>query len=256
MVNLERRDGIAILTLAHGQANTFDLELCEALTARFAECREPWCRAVVITGQGTIFSAGVDLLRVVDEGAPYIRRFLPALSDAFEAAFTYPRPLVAAVNGHAIAGGCILACTADRRLMARGDGRIGVPELLVGVPFPPVPLEIVRFAAAAESAADLLLGGATVKADAALQCRLVDAVVDSDMLLTGALAAAETMAARPAAAFAITKEQLRAPALGRMRAGRARWDFEIERLWAAPETIAAIRDYVSRTFKKNPSTNG
>jgi enoyl-CoA hydratase len=250
MIAFDRHDNIALLTLTHGKANAFDLELCEALSSRFRECREPWCAAVVMTGQGSIFSAGVDLLRVVAEGAPYVHRFLPALSDALEAVFTHPRPVVAAVNGHAIAGGCILACAADRRLMARGEGRIGVPELIVGVPFPPVPLEVVRFAARAESAGDLLLGGATVKADAALDYGLVDVVVDADALRDGAIAAAETLASRPAAAFTITKEQLRAPAVERMRAGRVRWDRDIERLWASPDTLEAIKRYIDRTFKK------
>lgn len=250
MINLERHDGIAILTLAHGKANAFDLELCGALIARFAECRDSSCRAVVITGRGSIFSAGVDLLRVLNEGAAYIARFLPALSDAFESIFAFPKPLVAAVNGHAIAGGCILACAADRTLMARGDGRIGVPELLVGVPFPPVPLEIVRFAMAPQSASDILLGGATLTADAAQPYGLVGTVVDADALLAGAIAAAESLASRPAAAFAMTKEQLRAPALERMRAGRVRRDNQVEALWAAPETLAAIRHYVDRTFRR------
>src|SRR5262249_43491029 len=143
---LERRGSVALLTLAHGKANALDLELCEAIRVRVEECQASWCRAIVITARGSIFSAGVDLLRVVREGAPYVRRFLPALSRALETTFVGPRPVVAAVNGHAIAGGCILARAADRRLMARGAGRIGVPELLVGVPFPPVPLEIMRFA--------------------------------------------------------------------------------------------------------------
>ena len=58
-------------------------------------------------------------------------------------ALTFPKPLVAAVNGHAIAGGCILAATCDRRIMAEGNGRIGVPELVVGVPFPALPLQIM-----------------------------------------------------------------------------------------------------------------
>ena len=250
MVNLERHNNIAILTLVHGKANAFDLELCETLIQRFDECRQGPYAAVVVTGRATIFSAGVDLLRVLNDGAPYVAKFLPALSDAFETIFTFPKPLVAAVNGHAIAGGCILACAADRRLMARTDGRIGVPELLVGVPFPAVPLEIVRFAVAPQFASDLLLGGATLTADAAQPCGLVDAVVTPDALLGGAITAAETLASRPPAAFAITKQQLRAPTVERMRAGRARWDRDVESLWAAPETLAAIRGYIDRTFRK------
>ena len=61
----------------------------------------------------------------------------------FQTLLTFPKPAVAAVNGHAIAGGCIIAAACDHRVMADGTGRIGVPELMVGVPFPSLPLEIV-----------------------------------------------------------------------------------------------------------------
>lgn len=250
MIELDRRGGTAVLTLAHGKASAFDVELCEALIARFKECEASWCTAVVVTGRGSIFSAGVDLVRLVEEGAPYLSRFLPVLSDAFEQAFAFAKPLVAAVNGHAIAGGCILACTADRRLMARGPGRIGLPELLVGVAFPPVPLEIVRFAVNPRMAPDLLFNGATLQADAAVEAGLVDVAVDADALLGSAIAAAEAMASRPPAAFAVTKQQLRAPALERMHAGRRALDHRIDEIWCSQATIDAVRGYIARTFKK------
>src|SRR4051794_2691594 len=105
MIDLQRRGGIAILTLAHGKASAFDAELCEALIARFNESEADWCQAVVVTGRGAIFSAGVDLVRVVNDGAAYVSRFLPILSDAFQQIFAFPKPVIAAVNGHAIAGG-------------------------------------------------------------------------------------------------------------------------------------------------------
>ena len=101
-------------------------------------------RAVIVTGTGSIFSAGVDLVRISAEGEGYVRRFLPALHRMFEAAFNLPKPLVAAVNGHAMAGGCVLACCADMRIAARGNGRIGITEMLVGVPFPALAFEVMR----------------------------------------------------------------------------------------------------------------
>ena len=72
-----------------------------------------------------------------------MRSFLPALSAAFLAVFCSGKPVVAAVNGHAIAGGAILACACDRRVMDDSGGQFGVTELRVGVPFPPVALEIL-----------------------------------------------------------------------------------------------------------------
>src|SRR5262249_58826582 len=138
--------------------------------------------------------AGVDLVRMTKEGAPYVRAFLPALSRSFETLFSLLKPVVAAVNGHAIAGGCIIACAADRRLMARDAGRIGIPELLVGVPFPVVPLEIMRFAAA-RHLPSLAYTGITCGADEAQRNGLVDVVVDGEQLLDEAIQVAETLAA-------------------------------------------------------------
>ena len=146
MIELVEQDGVGVLRLAHGKVNAMSIEFCEALTARFAEISS--ARAVVMTASGRTFSAGVDLVRLLEGGAPYVRKFLPVLSGMFAAVFSHPAPVVAAINGHAIAGGCVLACAADKRLMARDGGRIGVTELLVGVPFPPAAMEIMRCAAA------------------------------------------------------------------------------------------------------------
>ncbi len=140
MIELTRRGGVAILRMAHGKANALDLEFCDALTRQLDECRQSPDRAIVLTGTGRMFSAGVDLLRLVDGGAVYVREFLPAVCRTFEALFSLMKPVVAAINGHAIAGGCVIACAADYRMMAREPGRIGISELLVGVPFPVVPL--------------------------------------------------------------------------------------------------------------------
>src|SRR5258707_11749875 len=120
------------------------LDFCEALTARFAAVSS--ARAVVLTGTGAIFSAGVDLLRLLEGGAPYIRKFLPALSTMLATVFSHPAPVVAAINGHAIAGGCVLACAADRRLVVRDGGRSGLTEFPVGVPFPSSAMVIKRCA--------------------------------------------------------------------------------------------------------------
>ena len=155
------------------------LELCDALTAQLDECARSDAGALVLTGDGRMFSAGVDLVRIVNGGAAYVRAFLPSLNRMLETLFSLPKPVVAAVNGHAIAGGCVIACAADYRMMAREPGRIGIPELLVGVPFPVVPLEIMRFAVPPQYLQALAYRGLTLTADLALQHGLVDAVVDA-----------------------------------------------------------------------------
>jgi enoyl-CoA hydratase len=127
--------------------------------------------------------------------------------------FFLPKLVVAAINGHAIAGGCVLTCCADRRLMARGVGRIGVTELLVGVPFPALAFEIVRAGVPARHLVEFTLGGATYDAAEALALGWVDKIT---------LAAARRLASLSPFAFAQTKTQMRQPVVERLeRSGAA-----------------------------------
>ena len=136
---------------------------------------------VVITGAGRAFSAGVDLRALADGGTDYAGRFVAALSEAFLAIYDHPAPVVAAINGHAIAGGCVLAMCADVRLMS--GGTIGLTELSVGVPFPVAALEICRDAMGI-SAARAALQAKTIDADTALARGWIDAVVSKDELVS------------------------------------------------------------------------
>ncbi|MGH8971902.1 MAG: enoyl-CoA hydratase/isomerase family protein, partial [Acidimicrobiia bacterium] len=167
---------VTVLRLDHGPVSAMDLELLEAIRAELAKCAAD-DSAVVITGTGRAFSAGVDLRRIMDGGADYIDRFLPQLTGMFEDVLRYRRPVVAAVNGHAIAGGCVLMCCADIRLMAAGTARAGVPELLVGVPFPAMGLAAMRVATGDRGIQEVVFTGATYLPEEARQRGLVDEVV-------------------------------------------------------------------------------
>ena len=250
MIDLKIDDGIAVVTIAHGKANVLDVELCEALTKCFEELRASDVKAVVITGQGRMFSAGVDLVRVSSGGADYVRKLLPVMNRMFDAVFFLPKPVVAAVNGHAIAGGCVLTCCADRRLMARGGGRIGVTELLVGVPFPALAFEIVRATVPPRHLAEFTVGGATYEADEALSRGWVDEIMEADALMANVMAAAHRLASLSPVAFAHTKAQMRQPIIERLERSGVAIDKIATEIWVAVETLGHIRDYVARTLKK------
>jgi len=249
MLEISHHADIAVLKIAHGKANALDLELCRHITHRLEELGTSSVEAVVLTGQGGIFSAGVDLLRALDADAAYLRNFLPALRKLFDVTFFYPKPVVAAINGHAIAGGCVLACAADQRLMARGPGRIGVTELLVGLPFPAIALEIMRHAAISIYFREVVFGAGRYPAEAAQARGLVDTVVEPDALLVSAIEAAQSLASLSPAAFALTKSQARQPVLDLLKDSRT-FDAAVDEIWLAPESASRIRDYVSKTFKK------
>ena len=250
MIDLKLADGVAVLMMTHGKANALDIEFCEALAARFAELRTSTAKAAVITGQGKMFSAGVDLKRLSEGGADYIRQFLPALHKLYEAAFFCPKPVVAAINGHAIAGGAVLACCADRRIMGSESGRIGVTEMLVGVPFPTLAFEIVRFAVPALYLQEFAYGGATYMPEDALECGWIDEIAEPSELIENAVAIALELAELSPPAFAQTKMQIRQAVSERLAASGAVTDKAVTDIWTAPETLARIRDYVARTLKK------
>jgi enoyl-CoA hydratase len=233
MIERTDSDGIVTLRLAHGKVSAMDLELCEELRRQLDASRD--ARALILTGTGSSFSAGVDLFRLIDGGAAYLERFWPALSGVLDTLFVFPRPVVAAVNGHAIAGGCFLATSCDYRLMS--GGKIGVPELLVGVPFPLIALDILTFAAGRD-AQQLAYSGATLALEEARGKGLIDEVVEADRLLARALEVAERLAAVPADSFRITKLTLRR---------RQNRDAEALQVWSRPEIHAHIREYLSRT---------
>ena len=104
MITSETRDRVAVVRLEHGKVNAFDVELMRGWISELARLDQADTSAVVLTGTGTVFSAGVELRRLTEGGRNYVKAFLPLLGDAFFKTFTFAKPLVAAVNGHAIAG--------------------------------------------------------------------------------------------------------------------------------------------------------
>ena len=259
MLERTTNDGILTLRLAHRKASALDIELVEALARAVAEAGASDVRAVVLTGNGTIFSAGVDLFRLVGTGAEpmpaeqardYARRFVPAMVQMFVDLFTFPKPLVVAVNGHAIAGGCILTLTGDYRLMATGGGRMGIPEMLVGVPFPPAVIEIVRYAVSPQHLQALMYGARSLTAEEALAMGLVDEVVSLEALPARAMEMARHLASLSPRNFELSKRQLRDVAVGRAKHYANEIDAEVVQLWSDPERHQAIREYLARTVRK------
>jgi enoyl-CoA hydratase len=239
MLDLEERDQITIVRLAHGKVNALDLELLQEIAETFGRLERG--RAVVFTGTGRSFSGGVDLKRILDGGTEYVEVFRPALSAAVKAIFYHTGPVVAAINGHAIAGGCVLAAACDIRFMS--GGTIGLSELLVGVPFPGVPLEIMRYALGPATRRFVLTSQLLSPPDA-LAAGLIDQVTEPEALLETALAEAERLSRITPDVYEFTKLQLQGPARERIDALRQSDDEASTRMWASPAVQEAISGFM------------
>jgi enoyl-CoA hydratase len=236
VTNPEVSDGVKIVRFDHPPVNALDLELLEVIIDSMRNIEGP----VVITGAGRCFSAGVDLRAIVDGGTEYAERFVTALSEAFLAVFDHPAPVVAAVNGHAIAGGCVFAMCSDVRLMSAGT--IGLTELAVGVPFPVAALEICRFAMGT-SVTRAALQAKTIDAEAALVRGWVDEVVPNDDLIGQAVGIARELGQYSPAVYAATKRQLHRPARAAIDAAED-LDARVRAGWMTEQTRSRIAAFV------------
>jgi enoyl-CoA hydratase len=237
MIETTVLDGATLVRLNRPPVNALDTELNQAIASAFGELTGP----VVLSGTGNCFSAGVDLRAILDGGRAYTERFLESLIAAFLAVFDYPGPVVAAVNGHAIAGGCVIAMAADARYMS--GGTIGITETAVGVPFPASAIEICRYVMG-RSASAAALGGELVTAEEALRLGWVDGTVAPSELLDVAAARARQLGAIAPQAYGFTKQQLHRPARTAIANGAAE-DAHAVASWSSDDTRARIATFLA-----------
>jgi enoyl-CoA hydratase len=249
MIELEHRGPVTILHMVRGRGNALDIAFLTALSDALEQIERSDSGAVVITGQGRVFGAGVDLPALAAGGPEYVREFIPVMINGFERLVKFPKPLVAAVNGHAIAGGAIVMMACDVKLLARGTARIGLTEVLVGVQFPAWALEIARFVTPPQHFQELILTGRTWQPVDAHARGLVDELVDAEQLLDRACEVAGELAALPAGTYAATKAAVRRPLVeAAQRQTLAEASSVIDR-WCSPEVLASVQAYAARTIK-------
>jgi enoyl-CoA hydratase/carnithine racemase len=239
--------GIAVVTLTKPPINAMDAALLEKLATLFEGlAADRAVRAAVIAADGPAFSAGLNLKTTPGLDRLGQRRLVDALNDGFGTLYAWPKPLVAAVNGHAIAGGLILALCADWRIVADVPLQISLAEVRVGVTYPVAPLAIARAELSPSAARRLVLLGETVDAATAETLAIVDERVPAEVLLARAIAQAERHATLPPQAFATTKRDLRAPALERIARARIGHDEPRLTAWLGEEMRRAAKAILRR----------
>jgi enoyl-CoA hydratase len=220
LVSIQDRDGIAVVALDRPPANAFSAELVEELASAL-ESRAA-ARAVVLTSTSPkIFSGGWDLSKVSVLARPDMEEFLENYCDLVRRLFTFPAPIVAALPGHAIAGGLIVAAAADERYAAEGPGRFGLSEVALGVPLPASCLELFRYLLGGRRMERLAASAQNESGEPAVALGLLDGLVPAADLLDFALERAGKLARGSASAYAEVKRRARAEALLRFDAARA-----------------------------------
>lgn len=237
---IERRGEIAIVSMARGAVNALDLAAVEQLHEGLATlAKDETLAALVLTGAGSAFCAGLDLRAVPQYGANEQRALVDGLNRLFGGLYGFPRPTVAAINGHAIAGGMVLALACDHRVCTTGKAALGLTEVKVGVPFPVAAIEVARNELSPAAVRALVLFGRLIGADQALAWGVVDELAPPDTVLERACAEAATLATLPPNTFNSVKRSLRQSPLARIRAAIEDGEDPTLENWLSAETVEA-----------------
>jgi len=207
---------------------------------------DPGVRGILLaSAHPKLFSPGLDLVTLLEYDRPAMERFMRLFAEAVWALYALPKPVVAAVGGHAVAGGCILALTADYRVLRRGGVQVGLNEVKVGVPLPWSVALLLRASVPAAALTQVALLGRNFADDDALAVGLADQLADADGFEDFCRARLEEFADKDTASIAITKGYLREGVLRDMR-GREKEEMGtwLDR-WFSDTTRERIRGIVA-----------
>jgi len=235
-MQVEYKDGVAIARMQLGKANAMGANFLTGLTQMLDQLQERPAGCVVLTGYDRFFSAGLNLLELWEYDRVQLSQFLTQFNNAFMRLMKIPQVLIAAINGNAIAGGAILAQTADYRIMAKGDIRIGVNEIQVGIPFPRQVLEIVKDRLPVSSHFDAIYRGLLFNPEEALKVGFVDEICDPEELEQRAFSLAKEMAAKHWDALACIKRDLSASRQERLEMLGRLGDSDFINIWFSEDT--------------------
>jgi enoyl-CoA hydratase len=246
----DRSAGVRWLTLDRPPANAENETLLADLLAAVEQAGvDPAVRAVVLTGAGKFFSGGFDLSAPRrDDGEVVVMTTL--FRDVHVRLLALPKPTIAMMNGHAIAGGLVLVLACDYRLGLDGDYRIGLNEVAIGAAYPKVALEIVRLRLSHQRAAELLLGAALYPASQAIRLGVVDELLTADKLEDTVLRRATRMGSFPREAYAHAKTALTADAVARVMAETREEAARAAAIWQTAESRAARAQQQEKLGKK------
>jgi len=246
-VQIEKLGAIAVLRMDRPPANAIDLEMADQFEKSLEDiARDDGIHALVVTGNGSCFSAGLDLKAVPTYDKTQQQEMVMRVNQLFGALYALPLPTIAAMNGHSIAGGVILNLACDYRIGAEGDYKIGLAELRVGVPFPVAAMTIVQSELSHPVARMMVLTARNLSPQAALSFGVLDELQPAKELLAHAIQTAEEMAELPRDSYRRIKRQLRSTALSRIEDAIGNRNEPMLESWLSEETRTASLQALKR----------
>jgi enoyl-CoA hydratase/carnithine racemase len=234
---------IAVVTLKRGKVNALNEEVVAELDQTFdGIADDPAVQACILTGHGSFFSFGFDVPGFMKHTRAEFSAFLDGFTGFYTKLFTFPKPVVAALNGHTVAGGCMLAIACDRRIVAEGRGKIALNEVSFGASVFAGCVAMLQACVGHHNAEQILFTGAMLGPTEALDLGLVERVVSPAELIPAAEALATDLAGGDATAFTSIKRLLREPIAEQMRRREADSIREFVDIWYSEPMRQRLRE--------------
>ena len=238
------KDGeIATVTLSRGKVNALNEPMVEEITTSFEDlATDNEVKSIIFTGSGKFFSFGFDVPEFLSYPKNDFVRYLEKFTNLYTYVFNFPKPIVAALNGHTIAGGCMLATACDLRLMVTGKARISLNEITFGATVFAGSVAMLKYCAGSRNAQSILYSGAMYSAEEAFQLGLVDQVSTEDALAEDARKIAQELAQKDSSAFRSIKHLLRKPVAEQMIKREKDAIFEFVDIWYSEQTWENLKE--------------
>ena len=209
---VQKHDGMTTISLTRGKVNALNGMVVDELRKHLETMKsDPKVHAIILTGQGKFFSFGFDVPEFLSFTKDQFTEYLINFTNLYTYLFLYPKPVIAALNGHTIAGGCMLSLACDSRLMVAGKAKISLNEIAFGSSVLAGSVEMLRFLVGNANAAEILYSGSMYSAEEAKSLGLVQEVLTEEHLMVGAKKVAADLASKYSPAFASIKSLLRKP---------------------------------------------
>ena len=250
-VKIEKQGNLGLLRMDKARGNAIDEPFAEdMLAATRALAEDDGVHGVVLaSGHPKLFCPGLDLVTLYQYDRPSMARFMGKFADAVLALFALRKPVVAAIAGHAVAGGCVLALTADHRILRRGS-QIGLNEVRVGLPLPWSVALLLKAAVPPASLSRVALLGENFADDEARTIGLVHEVREAEGFEAACLARAREFAEKDRSAVGTTKAYLRDAALREMQSQEKALQADFLDAWFSPSAREKIGQTVEALAKK------
>jgi 3,2-trans-enoyl-CoA isomerase len=229
------------LRLARPPANALNPELIAALAAAVAAAPGAGAEALVLSGAPGIFSGGLDVPHLLTLDRAAIAATWRSFYRLMHLLAASPVPVIAALTGHSPAGGAVIAIFCDARIMAEGDFKIGLNEVRVGIPMPPVIYHAARRLVGARQAERLCVSGALISPAEAARVGLIDEVAPAESVVERAVGLASSLLSLPPAAMTATRKLARADLVALFDGGLDQELEDVLEVWFSAETRTTLQ---------------